>query len=140
LKMFVPFEMTKLSEKIFHFEEDIKPVHRSLYLISSNRVKLKIFLPFEMAELSEKIFVKFRLKPNLMYILFTSLISYRRSLDYYTDKKENRIFLIYKEIQMGLGAKSFMRKGFLIYEEISKYFTIYEEAVLHPIPPNFLII
>jgi hypothetical protein len=30
---------------------------------------------------------------------------------------------------MGSGAKSYMRKGFLIYEEKSKYFTIYEEAV-----------
>jgi hypothetical protein len=28
----------------------------------------------------------------------------------YTDKKENKIFLIYKEIQMGSGAKSYMRK------------------------------
>jgi hypothetical protein len=36
-----------------------------------------------------------------------------------TDKKENKIFLIYKEIQMGSGAK---RKGFLIYEERHKYF------------------
>jgi hypothetical protein len=27
-----------------------------------------------------------------------------------TDKKENKIFLIYKEIQMGSGAKSYMRK------------------------------
>ncbi len=32
---------------------------------------------------------------------------------------------------MGLGAKSYMRKGFLIYEEMYKYFTIYEEAVSH---------
>jgi hypothetical protein len=32
---------------------------------------------------------------------------------------------------MGSGAKSYMRKGFLIYEEISKCFTIYEEAVSH---------
>ncbi len=30
---------------------------------------------------------------------------------------------------MGTVAKSYMRKGFLIYEEISKYLTIYEEAV-----------
>ncbi len=37
-------------------------------------------------------------------------------------KKENKIFLIYKEIQMGSGEKSYMRKGFLIYEEIRKYF------------------
>ena len=32
-------------------------------------------------------------------------------------KKENKTFLIYKEIQMGSGAKSYMRKGFLIHEE-----------------------
>jgi hypothetical protein len=32
----------------------------------------------------------------------------------HTDKKENKIFLIYKELQMGSGAKSYMRKGFLI--------------------------
>jgi hypothetical protein len=31
----------------------------------------------------------------------------------YTDKKENQIFLIYKEIQGGAVAKSYMRKGFL---------------------------
>jgi hypothetical protein len=31
----------------------------------------------------------------------------------YTDKKENKIFLIYKEIQSGAVAKSYMRKGFL---------------------------
>jgi hypothetical protein len=29
------------------------------------------------------------------------------------------------------GAKSNMRKGFLIYEEMRKYITIYEEAVSH---------
>ncbi len=42
----------------------------------------------------------------------------------YTDKKENEIFLIDKEIQMGSVAKSYMRKGFLIYEEMRKYITI----------------
>jgi hypothetical protein len=36
-------------------------------------------------------------------------------------KKENKIFLIYEKIQMGSGAKSFMRKGFLICEEMHKY-------------------
>jgi hypothetical protein len=30
-------------------------------------------------------------------------------------------FLIYKEIQSGAVAKSYMRKGFLIYEEMRKY-------------------
>jgi hypothetical protein len=48
-----------------------------------------------------------------------------------TDKKEKKIFLIYKEIQSGAVAKSYMRKGFLLYEEMRKYFPIYEEAVSH---------
>jgi hypothetical protein len=38
----------------------------------------------------------------------------------YTDKKENQIFLIYKEIQSGAVTKSYMRKGFLIYAEMRK--------------------
>ncbi len=49
----------------------------------------------------------------------------------YTDKKEKKIFLIYREIQSGAIAKSYIRNGFLIYEEIQKYFPIYEEAVSH---------
>ena len=36
---------------------------------------------------------------------------------------------MYKEIQSGAVAKSYMRKGFLIYEEMRKYFPIYEETV-----------
>ncbi len=50
---------------------------------------------------------------------------------YYTDKKGNKIFLVYKAIQSGAIAKSYMRKGFVIYEEMRKYFPIYEEAVSH---------
>jgi hypothetical protein len=46
----------------------------------------------------------------------------------HTDKKENKIFLIYKEIHSGAVAKSYMRKGFLIYEEMRKYLVTYEEA------------
>ncbi len=49
----------------------------------------------------------------------------------YTDQKENKIFLIHTEIQMGSGVKSYMRKGFLIYEEMRKLFPIYEDAVSH---------
>jgi hypothetical protein len=30
---------------------------------------------------------------------------------------------------MGAVAKSYMRKGFLIYEEMHKYLTIYDEAI-----------
>ena len=54
-------------------------------------------------------------------------------------KKKNKIFLIYKEIQMGSGAKSYMRNGFLIYEEMHKFFTIYGEAVplvIYEFAPN----
>ncbi len=38
--------------------------------------------------------------------------------------KKNEIFLINKEIQMGAVVKSYMRKGFLIYEEMRKYLPI----------------
>jgi hypothetical protein len=41
-----------------------------------------------------------------------------------TDIKEKKIFLIYKEIQMGAAAKPYMRKGFLIYEEMQKFIHI----------------
>jgi hypothetical protein len=53
----------------------------------------------------------------------------------YTDKKQNKIVLIYKEIQMGAVDKSYryIRKGFLIYEEMLKYLVIYEEAVSHTV-------
>ncbi len=47
---------------------------------------------------------------------------------------------------MGSGAKSYMRmrKGFPLYEEMRKYFTVWRPLVilyktLHPIPLNFLI-
>ncbi len=51
----------------------------------------------------------------------------------YTDKKENKIFLIYEEIQNGAVAKSYMRKGFIIctvYEEMRIYLTINEENLI----------
>jgi hypothetical protein len=51
----------------------------------------------------------------------------------HTDKKENQIFLIYKEIRSGAVAKSYMSKSFLIYEEMRKYFPIYEEAISHTV-------
>jgi hypothetical protein len=50
----------------------------------------------------------------------------------YTDKKGKNIFFIYKEIQSGgCNVILYMRKGFLIYEEMHNYFPIYEEAVNH---------
>ncbi len=50
---------------------------------------------------------------------------------WYIDEKENEIFLTYKQFLSGAVAKSYMRKGFLKYEEMHKYFPIYEEAVSH---------
>jgi hypothetical protein len=55
-------------------------------------------------------------------------ITKNKEMGRYTDKKEKKIVLIYKEIQMGPGAKSYMRKGFLIYEETHKYLSIYEDG------------
>ncbi len=49
----------------------------------------------------------------------------------WTDKKENQIFLIYKEIQNGAVAKSYMTNGFLICGEIFAHFLIYYEALPH---------
>jgi hypothetical protein len=46
-------------------------------------------------------------------------------------KKIIKINKIYKEMQSEAVAKSYMRKGFLIYEEMCKFFPIYEEAVIH---------
>ncbi len=46
-------------------------------------------------------------------------------LVFFTDKKENKIFLIYKEIQGGAVAKSYMTNGLLIDGEIIAHFLIY---------------
>ncbi len=54
--------------------------------------------------------------------------SYRLKNGHYTDKEEMQNFLIYKEIQSREVAKSYMRKDFLIFEEMRKYFPIYEES------------
>jgi hypothetical protein len=42
-----------------------------------------------------------------------------------TDKKETQTFLIYREIQSGAVAKSYMTNGLLIYREIFGHFLIY---------------
>jgi hypothetical protein len=42
-----------------------------------------------------------------------------------TDKKENQIFLIYREIESGAVAKSYMTNVLLIYGEIFAHFLIY---------------
>ncbi len=49
----------------------------------------------------------------------------------YTDKKDNQIFLMYKEIQNGPVAKSYMTNGLLIYGGIFTHFLIHQEALPH---------
>jgi hypothetical protein len=50
----------------------------------------------------------------------------------HTDKKENKIFLIYRKIQKWSSCKVMYEEGLPnIYEEIRKYFPRYEEAVSH---------
>jgi hypothetical protein len=44
------------------------------------------------------------------------------NLTTHTDKKENQVFLIYREIQNGAVAKSDMTNGLLIYGEIFAHF------------------
>jgi hypothetical protein len=43
----------------------------------------------------------------------------------YADKKENQILLIYREIQHGAVAKSYITNGLLIKGEIFAHFLIY---------------
>jgi hypothetical protein len=56
---------------------------------------------------------------NLFKTEVTALIKYKIKFSSYT----------YKEIQKGAVANSYMRKGFLIYEEMRKFVVTYEEAV-----------
>jgi hypothetical protein len=43
----------------------------------------------------------------------------------YTDEKENKVFLIYEEIQNGAVAKSYMTNSLLIHGEIFSHFLIF---------------
>ncbi len=54
--------------------------------------------------------------------------SYQRYIEItrdHTDKKENLIFFIYKEIQNGAVAKSYMSNGLPIYGDVFVHFLIY---------------
>jgi hypothetical protein len=48
-------------------------------------------------------------------VILTPIIYISKIISEYTDKKEKKIFLIYKEIQNGAVAKSYMTNGLLIY-------------------------
>jgi hypothetical protein len=55
--------------------------------------------------------------PTVLFVLNVAIV-YVYTMYICTVKKEKKIFIIYKEIQKGTGANSYMRKGFLIYEKI----------------------
>ncbi len=57
-------------------------------------------------------------------------VPHRLRIDH-SDKKENQIFLIYKEIRNDAVAKIYMTNGLLIYGEIFELFLIYIEALPH---------
>jgi hypothetical protein len=70
-------------------------------------------------------------KKRGMHAIYYSLYAYEGTLI-----KRKRNFLIYKEFQTGSVAMSYMRKGFLIHEEMLKHLTKNEEAVSHIWPCN----
>jgi hypothetical protein len=78
---------------------------------------------------SQKIWGESHTENNISFLGLKGSLSYVCKLCTLI-KKVNQIFLIYKEIQSGAAAKSYMRKGFLIYEEMRKYFPIYEENLI----------
>jgi hypothetical protein len=61
------------------------------------------------------------------------IFNFLRVLALYTNKKEKKIFLMYKEIQMGAVAMSYMRRGFVIYEEMRKYLVMRRPLVIYDI-------
>jgi hypothetical protein len=61
----------------------------------------------------------------MFLILVLATTKAMKSCSLYTDKKDNKIFLIYKEIQKGAVAKSYMTNGLLIYDFIFAHFLIY---------------
>jgi hypothetical protein len=57
--------------------------------------------------------------------MFRKVLSSSSSVEATLIKKENKILLIYKEIQNGVVAKSYMTNGLLIYGEIFAHFLIH---------------
>jgi hypothetical protein len=64
-------------------------------------------------------------------VLFYKLTKSQRKVRFLILNTRLTSTLAKKEIQMGSVEKSYMRKGFLIYEEMRKYLIISEEAVNH---------
>jgi hypothetical protein len=97
-------------------------VHVQMYISMSTSVQycVYIFLNLSMANDSDLI-------GGYMQKLLARYDSIRWVELRYTDKKENLFFFIYTEIQNGAAAKSYKRNGFIIYEGMRKYLTIYTD-------------
>ncbi len=78
-----------------------------------DRLNYCMFSDTLQALISERKFIS--LQHHFLCVQFITWMNGRQQCTVlsYTDKKENTIFLIYKEIQSGVVAKSYMRKGFL---------------------------
>jgi hypothetical protein len=101
----LPFENTTVYH--FFFVHQYNEKFRTKLCFWKQRAKARN-ISTESREQQEKCRLKFLSSPNPYFFTIS-----------YTDKK-NQILLIYKEIQSGAVAKSNMRKGFLIYEEMRK--------------------
>ncbi len=64
----------------------------------------------------------------MLYYFIHQTIFIKNSINpqyvWYVDDKENKIYLIYKEIQKGEVAKSYMTNGLLIHDRILAHFLI----------------
>jgi hypothetical protein len=90
-----------------------RPIRGGVNVKCSKAVQCHVLASRMNAEINRDIFKKYSYEPNVptVYII------------HYTDKK---IFFPH----MGSVAKSYMRKGVLLYEEMRKYLSIYEEPLV----------
>ncbi len=70
-------------------------------------------------------------RPTQPPLVHTVILHSLHQLVRHTDKKKTKFSSYIRKFRVGSGATSYMRIGFLIYEEMRKFFSIYEKAVSH---------
>jgi hypothetical protein len=154
------FTVLKTSIAVLHFaklmqqktrQPPAQTLRKKFFLYSQEQTEIKDLYNTGITDWPTGWFIGLELRSSVVWYLLTERLKARVSAlsgdvlslarwkrrgghDGYRDamiKKEKKIFLIYKEIQMGSSVKSYMRKGFLIHEEFQKYLVISEEAVSH---------
>ncbi len=68
-------------------------------------------------------------EPEYFIEIFVHPLKCLKGLDAALIKKKTKFSTYIRKFRWGSGAKSYMRKGFLIYEEMRKFFPIYEGRV-----------